>query len=68
MCFISSVGFIEYVVLPLWESWAELVHPAAESILENLNNNKRWYSEKIPLDEDPSEEEKKSAAPSGGPS
>ena len=36
-----QVGFISYIVHPLWETWAELVYPDAQDILLTLENN-RW--------------------------
>eukprot|EP00794_Sanderia_malayensis_P007789 gene7789-8634_t len=39
----SQVVFIDYVVLPLWETWADLVHPDAQEILDNLNRNRDWF-------------------------
>ena len=37
----SQVGFINFIVHPLWETWAELVYPDAQPILETLEKN-RW--------------------------
>ena len=37
----SQVGFISYIVHPLWETWAELVYPDAQDILAMLESN-RW--------------------------
>lgn len=45
---IFQVGFIEYIVHPLWETWADLVHPDSSHILEMLDCNRQWYSSKIP--------------------
>ncbi|XP_029862820.1 LOW QUALITY PROTEIN: cAMP-specific 3',5'-cyclic phosphodiesterase 4A [Aquila chrysaetos chrysaetos] len=39
----SQVGFIDYIVHPLWETWADLVHPDAQEILETLEENRDWY-------------------------
>jgi len=39
----SQVVFIDYVVHPLWETWADLVHPDAQELLEFLNENREWY-------------------------
>ena len=36
----SQVGFISYIVHPLWETWAELVYPDAQDILVTLENNR----------------------------
>ena len=36
----SQVGFISYIVHPLWETWAELVYPDAQDILTTLENNR----------------------------
>lgn len=39
----SQVGFIDYIVHPLWETWADLVHPDAQEILDTLEENRDWY-------------------------
>ena len=43
-----QVGFIDYIVHPLWETWADLVYPDSQQILETLENNRQWYASKIP--------------------
>lgn len=45
----SQVGFIDYIVHPLWETWADLVHPGAQDILDTLEDNRDWYQSQIPL-------------------
>lgn len=42
----SQVGFIDYIVHPLWETWADLVHPDAQEILDTLEENRDWYQGK----------------------
>lgn len=44
----SQVGFIDYIVQPLWETWAELVYPDCQFILEALEKNRNWYQDRIP--------------------
>lgn len=44
----SQVGFIDYIVHPLWETWADLVHPDAQEILDTLEENRDWYQSAIP--------------------
>ncbi|KAK6304939.1 hypothetical protein J4Q44_G00237190 [Coregonus suidteri] len=44
----SQVGFIDYIVHPLWETWADLVHPDAQDILDTLQDNREWYQSTIP--------------------
>ncbi|XP_072160419.1 3',5'-cyclic-AMP phosphodiesterase isoform X4 [Bemisia tabaci] len=44
----SQVGFIDYIVHPLWETWADLVHPDAQEILDMLEENRDWYQSMIP--------------------
>ena len=46
---IFQVGFIDYIVHPLWETWADLVHPDAQEILDTLEDNRDWYQSQIPL-------------------
>ncbi|XP_054274687.1 cAMP-specific 3',5'-cyclic phosphodiesterase isoform X4 [Macrosteles quadrilineatus] len=51
----SQVGFIDYIVHPLWETWADLVHPDAQDILDMLEENRDWYQSMIPPSPPPSE-------------
>ncbi|XP_022917605.2 3',5'-cyclic-AMP phosphodiesterase isoform X7 [Onthophagus taurus] len=44
----TQVGFIDYIVHPLWETWADLVHPDAQDILDTLEENRDWYQSMIP--------------------
>lgn len=45
---VHQVGFIDYIVHPLWETWADLVHPDAQDILDMLEDNREWYQSMIP--------------------
>lgn len=45
----TKVGFIDYIVHPLWETWADLVHPDAQDILDALEDNRDWYQSQIPV-------------------
>ncbi|KAL0966806.1 hypothetical protein UPYG_G00300360 [Umbra pygmaea] len=49
----SQVGFIDYIVHPLWETWADLVHPDAQDILDTLEDNRNWYQSRIPQSPSP---------------
>lgn len=42
-----QVGFIDFIVHPLWESWSDLVAPEAQYILETLEGNRDWYFSQI---------------------
>ncbi|XP_076135228.1 3',5'-cyclic-AMP phosphodiesterase 4C-like isoform X1 [Alosa pseudoharengus] len=53
----SQVGFIDYIVHPLWETWADLVHPDAQDILDTLEDNREWYQSMIPRSPSPTPEE-----------
>ncbi|TNM87782.1 hypothetical protein fugu_006003 [Takifugu bimaculatus] len=53
----SQVGFIDYIVHPLWETWADLVHPDAQEILDTLEDNREWYQSMIPRSPSPSSPE-----------
>ncbi|NP_001297394.1 3',5'-cyclic-AMP phosphodiesterase 4C isoform 1 [Mus musculus] len=44
----SQVGFIDYIAQPLWETWADLVHPDAQELLDTLEDNREWYQSRIP--------------------
>nr|XP_020467710.1 cAMP-specific 3',5'-cyclic phosphodiesterase 4C isoform X1 [Monopterus albus]XP_020467711.1 cAMP-specific 3',5'-cyclic phosphodiesterase 4C isoform X1 [Monopterus albus] len=64
----SQVGFIDYIVHPLWETWADLVHPDAQDILDMLEDNREWYQSMIPRSPVPSspEEHLAEVGPGGG--
>ncbi|XP_040896826.1 cAMP-specific 3',5'-cyclic phosphodiesterase 4D-like isoform X4 [Toxotes jaculatrix] len=64
----SQVGFIDYIVHPLWETWADLVHPDAQDILDTLEDNREWYQSMIPRSPSPTspEEHHAEVGPSGG--
>ncbi|XP_069794455.1 3',5'-cyclic-AMP phosphodiesterase 4B-like isoform X2 [Narcine bancroftii] len=53
----SQVGFIDYIAHPLWETWADLVHPDAQDILDTLEDNRNWYQSMIPQSPSPSPDE-----------
>lgn len=55
--FYDQVGFIDYVVHPLWETWADLVHPDAQDILDTLEDNRDWYQSMIPRSPSPTSPE-----------
>ncbi|CAG0912881.1 unnamed protein product [Notodromas monacha] len=44
----SQVGFIEYIVHPLWETWGDLVHPDAQEMLDILEDNRNYFLTQIP--------------------
>ena len=46
---IFQVGFIDYIAHPLWETWADLVHPDCQDILDLLECNRDYYQSKIPI-------------------
>jgi cAMP-specific phosphodiesterase 4 len=43
--FHSQVGFIDYIVQPLWETWSELVYPDCQEVLDALEHNRSWCLE-----------------------
>lgn len=47
----AQVGFIDYIALPLWEAWDELVNHEVQEALDNLLFNRDWFesqeSEKV---------------------
>uniref|UniRef100_A0A3B4AM19 Phosphodiesterase n=1 Tax=Periophthalmus magnuspinnatus TaxID=409849 RepID=A0A3B4AM19_9GOBI len=49
----SQVGFIDYIVHPLWETWADLVHPDAQELLDTLEENRDWYLNTMPQSPSP---------------
>nr|XP_021335380.1 cAMP-specific 3',5'-cyclic phosphodiesterase 4C isoform X1 [Danio rerio] len=56
----TQVGFIDYIIHPLWETWADLVHPDAQDILDTLEDNREWYQSMIPRSPSPTPEEQDS--------
>ena len=42
-----KVGFIDFIVHPLWETWADLVFPDSQPILETLEANRYWFSSRV---------------------
>nr|XP_056723479.1 cAMP-specific 3',5'-cyclic phosphodiesterase 4C [Euleptes europaea] len=63
----SQVGFIDYIAHPLWETWADLVHPDAQDILDTLEDNREWYQSMIPHSPSPPPDELGSEKGGGGP-
>lgn len=55
---VPQVGFIDYIVHPLWETWADLVQPDAQDILDTLEDNRNWYQSMIPQSPSPPLEER----------
>uniref|UniRef100_A0A668VEH8 Phosphodiesterase n=1 Tax=Oreochromis aureus TaxID=47969 RepID=A0A668VEH8_OREAU len=62
----SQVGFIDYIVHPLWETWADLVHPDAQDILDTLEDNRNWYQSMIPQSPSPPFYDQSTHGHSGG--
>ncbi|XP_029018630.1 cAMP-specific 3',5'-cyclic phosphodiesterase 4D isoform X6 [Betta splendens] len=63
----NQVGFIDYIVHPLWETWADLVHPDAQDILDTLEDNREWYQSTIPQSPSPAlDESEDGTRPPGG--
>uniref|UniRef100_A0A3Q3VWD0 Phosphodiesterase n=1 Tax=Mola mola TaxID=94237 RepID=A0A3Q3VWD0_MOLML len=63
----NQVGFIDYIVHPLWETWADLVHPDAQDILDTLEDNREWYQSTIPQSPSPTlDEPEDGTRPPGG--
>uniref|UniRef100_A0A4W6F703 Phosphodiesterase n=1 Tax=Lates calcarifer TaxID=8187 RepID=A0A4W6F703_LATCA len=61
----NQVGFIDYIVHPLWETWADLVHPDAQEILDTLEDNREWYQSMIPHSPSPNPEGQEEGALAG---
>lgn len=59
------MGFIDYIVHPLWETWADLVHPDAQEILDTLEDNREWYQSMIPHSPSPNPEAQEEGALAG---
>ena len=39
--------FIDFIVDPLWETWAELVYPAGQLMLDNMAKTREYWNAKI---------------------
>jgi len=39
----SQIGFIDYIVRPVWETWSDLVHPDVQEMLDVLEENRMWH-------------------------
>jgi len=39
----SQMGFIDFIVRPVWETWADLVHPDVQEMLDVLEENRMWH-------------------------
>ena len=35
--------FLDLIILPLWETWAELVYPDAQEMLDNLSQTREYW-------------------------
>ncbi|CAH1242747.1 PDE4D [Branchiostoma lanceolatum] len=64
----SQVGFIDFIVHPLWETWADLVHPDAQSILDQLEENRDWFASQIPMSPSPGPDSKENNGSQDSPS
>ncbi|XP_033926556.1 3',5'-cyclic-AMP phosphodiesterase 4C isoform X2 [Melopsittacus undulatus] len=61
----SQVGFIDFIAHPLWETWADLVHPDAQELLDTLEDNREWYHSMIPRSPSPPPPAGHGASPAG---
>ena len=39
--------FLDLIILPLWETWAELVYPDAQEMLDNLSKTREFWHDQI---------------------
>ena len=39
--------FLDFIVLPLWETWAELVYPDGQEMLDNLSNTREFWESQV---------------------
>lgn len=47
LCFILQVTFIDFIVDPLWETWAELVYPDGQLMLDNISKTREYWNAMI---------------------
>ena len=45
--FYLQVTFIDFIVYPLWETWAELVYPAGQLMLDNIGKTREYWNAMI---------------------
>ena len=45
MLYYPQVSFIDFVVYPLWETWAELVYPNAQEVLDTIAVTRNYWSD-----------------------
>ncbi|XP_062509420.1 cAMP-specific 3',5'-cyclic phosphodiesterase 4C-like isoform X2 [Corticium candelabrum] len=43
----SQVAFIDLICQPLWETWGELVYPSEKAVLDQLEENKRYWESQV---------------------
>ncbi|KAG9511109.1 cAMP-specific 3',5'-cyclic phosphodiesterase 4D [Fragariocoptes setiger] len=43
----AQIGFIQAIVEPLWQMWAQLVYPHCQQMLDNIDSNRQWYEYQI---------------------
>ncbi|XP_018647025.1 camp-specific 3,5-cyclic phosphodiesterase,putative [Schistosoma mansoni] len=55
----TQIGFIDYIVYPLWETMAELLHPGLQVLMDNITNNRNWYVKAKEEEEEEVKEENK---------
>ena len=48
VCVHLQASFIDFVVYPLWEVWAELVFPHAQFVLDRLRAMQDYWTDMIP--------------------
>lgn len=46
---VFQVGFIDYILHPMWETWADLVYPDAQDILDQIEENRDSFQSMIPI-------------------
>ena len=39
----TQVTFLDLIILPLWETWGELVYPDAQEMLDNLSQTRDYW-------------------------
>ncbi len=54
---LQQVSFIDYIIYPLWETWAELVYPDAQPIIDHLSKTREYWSSRSVNSPMPSEED-----------
>ncbi|KAL3307105.1 hypothetical protein Ciccas_014389, partial [Cichlidogyrus casuarinus] len=41
------ISFIDFIIMPLWDIWSELLHPDCQLMLDSVRDNRVYYAEQF---------------------